>query len=213
MTISNLCSMISKQMIFLDSSFVYPSNDLIMRIFLEDFQTKKKAYESELNRTTATVLSFDHMCKVSKHIGTFRDDDSKFVGQFSNLFVGLNENQEIVTWKITRSTKFEHVENNLKKLKERLQEASVTVRTIFVDDCCEVRGKYQSVFGAEQEVKLDLFHAVQRITNTLRKGTEISRKFANEFGLVLQNNADLGQTRNMPTPQPKVIEQNIESFE
>ena len=153
---------------FTDTLFAYPSNDLIMRVFLEDFQAKRGAYESELRKTTATVLSFDHTFKVSKYIGTFRDDDSRFVGQFSNLFVGLNENKEIVTWKLTRSTKFEHVEDNLKELNERLHKAGVTVRTIFVDNCCKVRGKYQSVFGAEQEVKLDLFHAMQRITSTLQ---------------------------------------------
>ena len=54
---------------------------------------------------------------------------------------------------------------------------------------------------------------MQRITSTVRKGTEMSKKFANEFGLVFRNNADLGQTRNMPTPPPNVIEENIENFE
>ena len=168
-----------------------------------------------MKKTTATVLSFDHTFKVSKHIGIIRDNDAKFVGQFSNLFVGLNENKEIVTWCLTRSTKFEHIENNLKELKGRLDNAGVTARAIFVDDCCKVRGKYQSVFGAEQVVKLDLFHAVQRITSTVRKGTEMSKKFANEFGLVFRNNADLGQTRNMPTPPPNgnVTEENLENFE
>ena len=184
-----------------------------MHIFLEDFQGKKQIYENELEKTTATVLSFDHTFKVSKNIGVLRENDAKFVEQFSNLFVGLNENKEIVTWCLTRSTKFENIENNLKELKKRLDKESVAVRVIFVDDCCKVRGKYQSVFGAEQEVKLDLFHAVQRITSTLRKGTEVSKKFANEFGLVFRNNADLGQTRNMPTPPPNIIEENINNFE
>ena len=94
-----------------------------------------------------------------------------------------------------------------------MDKESVAVRVIFVDDCYKVRGKYQSVFGAEQEVKLDLFHAVQCITSTLRKGTEVSKKFVNEFGLVFRNNADLGQTRNMPTPPPNIIEENVNNFE
>jgi hypothetical protein len=34
---------------------------------------------------------------VCRHIGILRDDDAKVVGQFSNLFVELNENEEIVT--------------------------------------------------------------------------------------------------------------------
>jgi hypothetical protein len=40
---------------FNDALFVYPSNDLLMRIFLEDFQDKKVFYENELKKTTATV--------------------------------------------------------------------------------------------------------------------------------------------------------------
>ena len=88
---------------FNDALFAYPSNDLLMRIFLEDFQDKKVFYESELKKTTATVLSFDHTFKVSKHIGIIRDNDAKFVGQFSNLFVGLNENKEIVTCMVSHT--------------------------------------------------------------------------------------------------------------
>jgi hypothetical protein len=51
---------------------------------------------------------------VSRHIRILRDNDAKFVGQFSNLFVGLNENEEIVTWCLTCSTKFENFERRWK---------------------------------------------------------------------------------------------------
>lgn len=62
------------------------------------------------------MLSFDNTFKVSKHIGVAQHGDSQIVGPFSNLFIGLNKNKEIVTWKLTRSTKFEEVKDVLVEL-------------------------------------------------------------------------------------------------
>ena len=37
-----------------------------------------------------SILTWDHTFKVSKDIGVTRSEDSVFVNQFENLFIGLN---------------------------------------------------------------------------------------------------------------------------
>jgi len=40
---------------------------------------------------------------------------------------------------------------------------------VYIDDCCKLRGKITALLGTHVSVKLDLFHAVKRITATLHK--------------------------------------------
>ena len=61
-------------------------------------------------------------------------------------------------------------------------------------------------------VKLDIFHAVQRIIKTLRKGTVESHKFSKEVGLVFRKDGDVGEDRMFPTPDPECIESNLEQL-
>ncbi|XP_031559544.1 uncharacterized protein LOC116295769 [Actinia tenebrosa] len=198
---------------YCDTMFSFPSNDLLMKLFLEDFEGEKKYYDEELRKTKAKVLSFDHTFKVSKHIGVARNGDSQIVGQFSNLFIGLNENKDIVIWKLTRSTKFEEVKDVLVELNERIIAENERIETIYVDDCCKVRAQYKTIFRNKEDIKLDLFHGVQRVVKTLSKKSEASKRLANEFGLVFRANGDLGNVRNLPTPDPEQIEENLDHFE
>ena len=61
-------------------------------------------------------------------------------------------------------------------------------------------------------VRLDIFHAVQRIVKTLPKGTIESYKFAKEVGLVFRKDGDVGEERVFPTPDPECIESNLEQL-
>ena len=74
-----------------------PGNDMLMDLFLEQFEKNKNLYECDMNRRVGKVLSCDHTFKTSKHIGVTRDGDQKFVRQFQNVFLGLNENGEVLT--------------------------------------------------------------------------------------------------------------------
>ena len=69
---------------------------------------------------------------------------------------------------------------------------------------------------------VDLFHATQRVIKTFPKGSEWSKQISMEFGLVfrdaaktdsfLQLDGDCGATRCSTTPEPEVIEQNLDNF-
>ena len=63
------------------------------------------------------VLSCDHTFKTSKHVGVTREDDSKFVRQFENVFLALNENGKVMAWRFTKSTSFSEIYDLLKDLK------------------------------------------------------------------------------------------------
>ena len=157
-----------------------------MCLFLSDFQTKQSLYEKEMKKCVlgSRIISCDHTFRVSKFIGARRTTDNKFVKQFENLFIILNENHQIIGWRLTTSTSFEEIRSLLQELKQEID-----VTRVIVDDCCKVGSLYQSVFP-DVEVKLDLFHAVQRVMKTIPKGTELSKKFSKEFGMIFRARED-----------------------
>ena len=93
-------------------------------------------------------------------------------------------------------------------LKEKL---STELKRVVVDDCCKVRALYQSVFPGV-EVKLDIFHAIQRVTRAIPKGSEFSKKFTKDLGMIFRQKSDCGEVREMATPSHPVILQNVDNF-
>ena len=83
--------------------------------------------------------------------------------------------------------------------------------SVHVDNCCQSRKQIQEVLG-EVPVKLDLFHAVQRVTSVVPKGTEFSKTFFKEFSLIFRQDGDLGESRKLKTSDPMIINRNMDSF-
>ena len=71
-----------------------------------------------MNKRVAKVLSCDHTFKTSKQVGVTQEDDGKFVCQRQNVFLGVNENGEVLTWRFTKSTASSEIEDLLKELKK-----------------------------------------------------------------------------------------------
>lgn len=46
-----------------------------------------------------------------------QDSESAFVNQFQNLYVALNENGEVITWKLTTSTELKQINHRILDLK------------------------------------------------------------------------------------------------
>lgn len=60
----------------------------------------------------------DDTFKISPNIGVVSEGEkTKFVTLFKNVFV-LNENSEIVDWRLTKSTAFDEISDVLTSLKE-----------------------------------------------------------------------------------------------
>ena len=193
-----------------DILFSFPSSDKLIDLFLGDYNTHLSYYSNAVDAKKAKFcLSTDHTFKVGKHIGCL-DEGGKFVNQFGKLFIILNENHEVVDWRLTRTTGHTEIKDLLAKVKSRTE---TTLAYIIIDDCCKEKNLYETVFGMEVEVKLDLFHAVQRIVRELPdKNSVPSLKFSKEFGLVFRDQKDQEATRTMPTPSPDVIISNLEQI-
>ena len=155
------------------------------------------------------VLSCDHTFKTSKHVAVTREDDSKFVRQFENVFLPLNENGKVMAWRFTKSTSFSEIYDLLKDLKCRLDKTGVTLELVLVDDCCHVRNLYEQIFPGAK-IRLDLFHACMRIVQTIPKGSSFCTKFSNELSPIFRQDGDLGEERKMSTACPIEIEANLE---
>ena len=93
-----------------------------------------------------------------------------WVPQYDSLFIVINQEGKVLTWQLTKGTCFSQIGTLLTDLKER----GSSLKRVYIDDCCKLRRKIYSIFGNDVLVKLDLFHAVKRITTTLRKKNTIS---------------------------------------
>jgi len=63
------------------------------------------------------------------------------------------------------------------------------------------------------QVKLDLFHALQRFQRTLSSDVRLRSGICRAYGLVFRSADDLGEKRLKATPDPDTILRNLESFE
>ncbi|PFX11080.1 hypothetical protein AWC38_SpisGene25459, partial [Stylophora pistillata] len=180
----------------------------LIRIYLDRFEETRLLYREEMEKIEASSLSLDHTFKVGKNIGCYRDTDGRYVKQFGFLLLLLNENREIVDWRLTKSTGYSEVKNLLRDVKSRNR---LKLKAVHVDNCCQSRKQIQDIME-DVPVKLDLFHAIQRVTNMVPKGNEFSRTFCKEFSLVFRQDGDLGDERKMKTPDASVMSKNLDTF-
>ena len=109
-----------KQGVGLGLGLGYPSNDMLMNMFLKSFKVRSHLYEENMSSLTAKVITCDHTFKVSGNIGVIRKEDNKFVSQYNQAFIVLNENGEVLGWRLTKSTAFCEIEDLLQGVKGRL---------------------------------------------------------------------------------------------
>lgn len=157
---------------------------------------------------TRKVLACDHTFKTSKHIGTILED-GVFVHQFENVFLSVNENGEVLTWRFTKSTSATEITDILEQYKERLDRVGEALEMILVDDYCHVRNLYEGIFPGVK-IRLDIFHACSRVVQTIPKSDSNRKQFSNEFSLIIRKNNDLNHERTMNTASPEEIDANIE---
>ena len=89
-----------------------------MYVFLSYFSDVENLFNNEVAETPCTFLTCHHMLKLTKHIGIVQNSDIKFVNQFSNPLIGLNEHKQAVCWCLTRSTAFSDVQDLLSDLRQ-----------------------------------------------------------------------------------------------
>ena len=98
----------------------------------------------------------------------------------------MNEIDQIVSWKFTKGNSFNEVKPMLTGLCMRAHMQGSQIQTVYVDNCCQWRRKLQEVFGQDCAVKLDLFHAVQRIVRKIPKRHPFHGTFCSELTLAFR---------------------------
>jgi len=185
---------------------LFPSNNKLMYIFLEYFQKRELYYKTDMKKCVSVTkaISCDHTLKIRKYISARRERNDKSVKHFQKLFIVLKERHQIIIWWLTRTTLFDEIRTFLVGLKKNL---SNKLNNIVVDDYCKVRALHQFVFLGV-EVKLHLFHAVQRVS----KNSRFSKKLSEDMGMIFRQNGNCCKVREMATPFPAVILENLDNF-
>ena len=190
-----------------------PSNDFISQCIIHDYNQKEMLYTQCMAQTSAaTWISCDHTFKVAANIGLLRQSDQKWEKQYDSMFCILNEDGIVLAWQLTKGTAFDNVRDLLKNLKGRFDQQNINVKLCTIDNCCAWRGKLQDIFGSEMLIKLDLFHAVQRVVKSIPKRHPFAYRCCQAFRLVFRDPSDAGEKRSLQTPSPQVILDNINKF-
>ena len=189
----------------------YPSNDMICKCFLAEYMLNRKMYTNAMSRILAQEsISFDHTFKVATNIGYLRSD-GKWITQYDSVFIVLNEKGQVMAWQFTETTSMDNVKTLLLGVKERMDVGNHKT-LIIADNCCSIKGKLIEVFGNEINVKLDLFHAVQRLTKKMPKRHPLYSLCITDLRLIFRQPDDLGYKRLKNTPNPVKIIDNLNKF-
>lgn len=107
--------------------------------------------------------------KVMTNIRSVRSTNNKWIQQCTGLCCILNADVKVLTWTLTKRLSFQHTENVLLALKQRLDAQGQQVKEFFIDNCCSLRSKLQGILGSQLKVYLDIIHVVQRVSKNVPK--------------------------------------------
>ena len=83
---------------------------------------------------------------------------------------------------------------------------------ISVDNCCNWRKQLQNIFGRDVPVKLDLFHAVKRVSQAIPKNMPLRKEVVRQLRQVFRLKNDCAVSRLQPTPSTEEVMQNFQAF-
>lgn len=107
---------------------------------------------------------------------------------------------------------FSNIEDQLVSLRDRLSKQGKKLTEFYIDNCCLWRSKLQQVFGPELCVRLDVFHAVKRISDKIPKRHPLRRDCMKDLSVVFRDPTDKGESRLMETPSPATLAAQLEIF-
>lgn len=122
--------------------------------------------------------------------------------------------KKVLLWlgNLLKPTSLEEVKSLLLSLNKRIELSENISFTVYADNCCQVRRQLKEIFGQDIQVKLDLFHAVQRVSRAMSRQHILYLPCIRDFKMILRNATDRGEKRTMPTPDSDTLNRNIEHF-
>jgi len=190
----------------------FPSNDIIARCFIISFQQNENLYSAHMMKLeVSNCIRLDHTFKVASNIGYLRSD-GKWVTLYTSIFIVLNKSGQAIAWQFVKSTSLDEVRPLLINVKQRMTNSDKKDFTIYVDNCCNSDAKLKTIFGENVMIKLDTFHAVQRVTRALSKKHTLFYPCINDFKMVFRAPSDIGKTRQETSPCSSKLFSNLENF-
>ena len=191
---------------------------LISSIFIRSFIESEHMYTDHMSQKRGKWISFDHTFKVAANIGYWKN--GLWVRMYDSLFIIMNEESDIIGWQFTKGTSITKVENLLQGLKKRYNNCmqGEQMQGIVVDNCCLLRNAINKIFGIKIPVKLDIFHAIQRIVKGIPKRQnnalikQLRKQLLKDLRLCFRSPGDTGETRKCVTPEKEIIEKNVLKF-
>ncbi|KXJ12651.1 uncharacterized protein LOC110241820 [Exaiptasia diaphana] len=207
---NNLAGVVEVNKSFQDNIlYSFTSGDKLMHVFLCDFDQKKEAYKKCLNSVSCNTLVIDTSYKMEKKCKVKGPAIDSFQEMhLDKLFLGLNENGEVVLWKPIKAKGFEDIKDALLQFKHRLDANNQELNTILASDCCVNREAYQQVFPTVV-VKMGIVHAIKSVTDTLPKEHPDTMVFAHKLLQIFSSSTSEDQ-RSEETVSPLEIEANLD---
>lgn len=191
--------------------FAFPSEDLIRTYFLEHHNQHAHAYKNAINAVKLTTLSCDHTFQICSNVG-YRRPDGTWVTVYDSLFVVMNESGQVADFQMVKSRDFDAVKPMFEDISRRSQSRGEVVVMCIIDNCCQWKLKLCSVFGEDTLVKLDIFHAVQRISKTLNRAHPHYMTALRDLRFCFRQENDTGKIRTKETPDRQKMLQNVDIF-
>jgi len=142
-----------------------PSDNYLMEMFIRYCEKHKEFFRAQLEQIGGYRISGDTTYKCVKAVGKF-DGKKKWVPIFAGLYLLVNEKLEIVDYGALEEDKVCFYAEILKRCKTRPN----FLPSVFITDrCCHEAQTLRPILGPNCKIKLDLFHAIQRIGSCLIK--------------------------------------------
>ena len=126
-----------------------------------------------------------------------------------SAFIAMDEERNVVGWKLTKGEGHAEARSCLDEIKARLKSP---LQYVLVDNCCSSRYLYIAVFGENIVVKLDVFHAVQRLCKCISKKDPNKAYISSKLGLFVRQSDDQGPIRMKDTADEEEMEANLKSI-
>jgi len=181
-----------------------PTAKSLKDIFVAWFRELESGINYDMSSIKSRSIFFDHTYKITTGVGAFRVTDAKWVKLFGSLFIAMNENKEVVSWKFVNSEKFSIIEDCLSKIVNKN-----SIAMIVIDNCCKLANLIQTLLGENIVTKLDPFHGIQRVITTIKKSHPYRKAICAELRNILRQRCDMQGSRKLETDSPEYIENRI----
>ena len=192
-----------------------PSLETIMSSIVHMFEGNEQFYIQRMGEWSAKYIIAGYYFKVATTIGE-KLDNGKWTTHFKNIYTVMNEKGQVIAWKFTKEKDRNEVKDILVGLQMRFQNQGNELEMILVPECCESRDQFQSIFGSEVPIKLELSKAIHRVVRKIpakkRESNQLTKACVRDFALALRYPSDRGDTRQEDVPPPDDIMENLEAF-